>query len=122
PQLEALRPKAVVAAVPAIPVIAADVHETRRVALDLRQSEGLGARVLEAAERNVAARAEHRSRPGKTRVEEEPLAERDRARISGDAIGRILPRRRRPRAMRHDARALQRGESCLRLYAGHHGH
>jgi len=93
---DALRPQAVVAAVPAVPAIKADVHHGRRVAVDRLEAEAARPCVLEVAEGDVAGGAEHRAGAGETRLEEQALAERDRLGLAGDAVARILARCRRP--------------------------
>ncbi len=99
---DALCPERVARAVPAEPAAVAHVHHARRVALDLGEAERARARVLPAAKRRVAGRAQHLARGRQARLEEEPLAELDRRRISRGAIGRIRRPRRGPRSVAKD--------------------
>src|SRR4051812_34508909 len=84
---DALRPEAVVRAVPAEPAAEAHVQDALRIAVDLFEAEAAGAAVLEAAERRMAGSAQHRARAREARLEEQALAEGDRLELAGDAVG-----------------------------------
>src|SRR5688500_9985067 len=86
---QALRPQAVLRAVPAVPAIEARVHHGGRVPVDELEAEGARPRVLEAAEGRVAGGAQDRARAREPRLEKELLAERDRRGLSGDAVRRV---------------------------------
>src|SRR5687767_12649563 len=107
---QALRPQAVLRAVPAVPAIEARVHHGGRVPVDELEAEGARPRILEAAEGRVAGGAQHRARAREPRLEKELLAERDRRGLSGDAVRRIGPERRRPGPMLKYLRDLLGGE------------
>ena len=103
---EALRPQVVVRAVPAVPALAGDVDDGRRVAVERREPDRLRLAVGPVAARLVAARAGHELVRREPRVEEEPLAERDRVGVAGEPVRRIARRRGRPRSVREDLRDL----------------
>src|SRR5262249_38296004 len=74
---DALRPKAVLRAVPAEPAMKAHIEHRGRVAVDELQAEGARPRVLEMAEGRVAGGAQDRAGAREPRLEKELLAERD---------------------------------------------
>ena len=85
---DALRPQAVVGAVPAEPAPVAHVEQARRVAVDLGEAEGARAAVLPGAERHVAGRAQHLAGRRQPRLEEQALAQLDRLRVARGAVAR----------------------------------
>src|SRR5258706_1146469 len=114
---DALRPEILPHAVPAVTAIEGDVEECWRVAFHLLETERARPRVLEGAERRVAARAEHRPRARKPRLEEQALAEGDGFALAGDAVARIARHLRRPGGERKGAhlfhvRGPQPGWAC----------
>src|SRR5882724_9976892 len=96
---DALRPQAVVGAVPAEPAAEADIEHARGVAVHLLEPDAARPAVLEAAEGHVAGRAQHRARAREARLEEQALAERGRLGLPRDAVARIARELRRPGAV-----------------------
>ncbi len=97
---DALRPQAVVRAVPAEPALQPHVGEARRVAVGERDAARARLAVGPVALRQVAARARLLAVGRQPPLEEQPLAELDRVLVPGHAVRGIGPERRRPRPVR----------------------
>src|SRR5690606_20157180 len=95
---QALRPEAVVGAVPAEPALEARVHQALRVAIDFLEAPAARPPVLPVPAGHVAARAGDGARSREARIVEEPLAERDRVHVPRDPVARVADALRRPRA------------------------
>src|SRR5262249_21727306 len=101
-RVDALRPQAVVRAVPAEPVVVAHVDDAGRVAIDFLEAHGARQAVAPVALGQVAMRAGDLAVHGESPLEEQALAEVDRAAVSRDAVARIVRPGRRPRTVRLD--------------------
>ena len=117
---QALCPQVVVRAVPAVPALAADVVQRRRVAVDAHSPLRARHAVGECAPGAMARRARDRAAGGEPRVREQPRAECDGLGLGRHAVGRVDDARRRPRSQRHDAADFGVGERhrCRRLREG----
>src|SRR5262249_18626723 len=94
--------RAVGSAVPAIPALSAQVHDRRRVAIELGYSDAAREVIGPVALGHMAARAGLCAATREALIEEQERAELDRVRFSGDSIGRIGPPRSRPRPVGQD--------------------
>ena len=107
----AVRPQAVAAAVPAEPAEEPRVDQRRRIAVDRRQADAGPAPIGEQRRRRMATGAGNPPVSRQTRIEEEPLSQRRRFGLAGDAIAGVRRQRRRPRPVRQDPRPLEFRES-----------
>src|SRR6185436_15409980 len=119
---QALRPQVVVAAVPAEPAVVAHVDETRRVAVELVDTDAEFESVGETFGWYMAARARPRAIGGQPLVEEQALAERNCRGAARDAVAPIGRPRLRPRPMTQDPPDFVTRELCRWRVGGRRRH
>jgi hypothetical protein len=107
---DALRPQAVVRAVPAEPALHAHVRHAQGVPVGEREPARAREAVGPVALRDVAARARHLAVRGEPPLEEQPLTELDGVLLPRRAIRGVGCERRRPGPVRLDHAALGRCE------------
>jgi len=107
---DALRPEVVARAVPAEPMRVPHVGDRRRVAFGDAEADPPLVAVGPGLLRLVARGAGDEPVLRQARVEEQPLAERDRAPLCRRAVRRVTRPRRRPGSVREHFRALDRVE------------